>query len=244
MRPDALRAVREVYDAVGEHGSRAPRGMELATGRELAVALGYAPERLAAVPPELLEAFVGAGPLAVLADPRPGQVVVDVGCGAGVDSFLAAQAGARVLAMDASLPMLRRLRRGVAGRTPQPRLLALQAAAPHLPVARGCADWVWLNGVANLVPDRPALCAELARVLRPAGHLLIADVFAREPVPETLRDLPEAWAWCVAGAGAPEEWERLLRNAGFRGISIESAEEFSPFCRGVLRAIHWGTAPG
>ncbi|MDF1553971.1 MAG: methyltransferase domain-containing protein [Deferrisomatales bacterium] len=244
MQSDALQAVREVYDAVGEHGSQAPHGMDLATGRELAVVLGYSPERLAAVPPALLEAFVGAGPLAVLADPKPGQVVVDVGCGAGVDSLLAAQAGARVVALDLSIPMLKRLRRGVAGCTPQARLLALQAAAPRLPVARGCADWVWLNGVANLVPDRPALCAELARVLRPAGHLLIADVFAREPVPEALRALPEAWAWCIAGAGAPGEWERLLRNAGFRGIAIDSAEEFPPFFRGVLRACQQGTADG
>ena len=236
LRPEAQRAVREVYDAVGEHGSQAPRGMDLATGRELALNLGYAPERLAGVPPALLEAFVGAGPLAVLADPRPGQVVVDVGCGAGVDSFLAAQAGAQVLALDASAPMLRRLRRGVGGYTPLPRLLALQTAAPHLPVASGCADWVWLNGVANLIPDHGALCAELARVLHRGGRLLLADVFALEPVPDELRELPEAWAWCVAGAAEPDVWRGRLDAAGFRGIHIDVAEEFPPFFRGVLGA--------
>lgn len=243
MRADALRAVREVYDAVGEHGSRAPRGLGLATGRDLAAALGYPAETLAAVPAELLDGFVGAAPVAPLAAPGPGQLVIDVGCGAGVDSFLAARAGARVLALDASGPMLRRLQRGLGRRPPQPRLAALRAAAPQLPVATGCADQVWLNGVANLVADRAALCAELGRVLRPGGRLLLADVFAREPVPDELRELPEAWAWCVAGAGAPEQWEQGLLPSGFAEVTVVIAEEFPPFCRGLLRATRGEAAP-
>jgi arsenite methyltransferase len=236
MRPEALRAVREVYDAVGEHGSRAPRGMDLDTGRALATALGYPPEDLDAVPEALLDAFVGAGPLAALTHSGPGQVVLDVGCGAGVDSFLAARTGARVLSLDASAPMLRRLRGAVTKQVYALDLLALRAEAPRLPVAGSVAHWVWLNGVANLVPDRPGLCTELARVTRSGGTLLLADVFALEPVPEELQELPEAWAWCVAGATSPEDWVQQLSAAGFRCVHFTSAEEFPPFSRGVLTA--------
>lgn len=236
MQPAALRAVREVYDAVGEHGARAPRGMDLATGRDLAAALGYPQEDLDAVPTALLDAFVGAAPLAALAAPRPGQTVLDIGCGAGVDSFLAARAGARVVALDTSAPMLRRLG-GAMGGQPHPLdLLVLRAQALSLPVADGIAQWVWLNGVANLIPDRPSLCTELARVLCSGGTLLLADIFALEPVPDELRELPEAWAWCVAGATSPEDWTERLSAAGFSSVRFAPGEEFLPFCRGVLTA--------
>jgi SAM-dependent methyltransferase len=236
VRAEALRAVREVYDAVGEHGSTAPSGLVLATGRQLAVSLGYPPAKLDTVPGAMLDAFVGAGPVAVVAGPKPGQVIVDVGCGAGVDSYLGARAGARVLAVDASGPMLNRLSMAVAAQASSLAIDPVRAVAPHLPVANDVADWLWLNGVANLIADRPALCAEVARVLRPGGRLLLADVFAAGPVPPELRDLPEAWAWCVAGAAEPEEWRQRLGTAGLSGVSIDIVEEFPPFCRGMLRA--------
>lgn len=237
MRPEVIRAVRAVYDAVGRDGSRVPAGLALAAGPELALALGYPATWLAEVPGAMLEAFVGAGPLAVLGAPSHGEVVVDVGCGAGVDSFLAARAGARVVAVEASAPMLARLVRAVATGPGGLDLRVLRGAAPQLPLAAAVADQVWLNGVANLVADRAALCAEVARVLRPGGRLLVADVFTEAPVPAELRDLPEAWAWCVAGAGTPAEWQEPLYGAGFVAIAVEIAEEFPPFCRGVLRAV-------
>ena len=240
MRPEAARAVRAVYDAVGRHGSHAPQGLCLTTGRELALALGYPAEWLAEVPETLLEAFVGAGPVAVLGTPRPGEVVVDLGCGAGVDSFLATRAGAQVVALDASEPMLARLVRAAATYPGGLDLHLLRGVAPHLPLANAVAHQVWLNGVANLLADRPGLCRELARVLRPGGQLLVADMFARQAVPAELRDLPEAWAWCVAGAGTPEEWQRTVCAAGFAAVTVTIAEEFPPFCRGVLRAVRAG----
>jgi len=240
MRQEAAQAVRAVYDAVGLYGSQAPQGLSLTTGRDLALALGYPAEWLAEVPETLLEAFVGAGPVAALGTARPGEVVVDLGCGAGVDSFLAARAGARVAAVDASAPMLARLWRAAATYPGGLDLYLLRGAAPHLPLADAVAHHVWLNGVANLVADRPGLCREIARLLRPEGQLLVADMFTRQPVPVELRELPEAWAWCVAGAGTPEAWQEQLHDAGFADVTIEVVEDFSPFCRGILRA---GRAP-
>lgn len=231
---DLREAVAGVYDAVARSGSRPPQGLGFATGRDLAVALGYPPEPLADLPSAALAAFVGAGALAEAVDGRPGEVVLDLGCGAGVDGLLLAARGYRVLALDASLPMLR-----LAGRAP--RRLAVRGALPDLPVRDACARWALLNGVANLVPDRTRLLAEIHRALAPGGTLVVADLLQTGPIPSEVRDLPEAWAWCVAGATTGDQWRRDLADAGFEAVELSVGEEFPPLARALIAARR---APG
>ncbi len=234
MDADAIRrAVAEVYDRTGREGSRGPAGMDLPTGAALARELGYPGPDLAGVPGEILDAFVGVATLAPeVGDPG---AVADLGCGAGLDAWVLAARGHRVVALDASRAMLARLRRCLA-RCPGLPLHGVLAELPRVPLRDGCVDWVLMNGAANLVPDRPRLLAEALRVLRPGGRLRIGDLVALEPLPAELRDLPEAWAWCLGGAAGPDEWERTLRQAGFAEPAVEILEPAAPAARAVIRA--------
>lgn len=231
-------AIREVYERVGREGSRPPGGLSLSTGRDLAEDLGYPPTLLDALPPRTLDAFVGAAPLFQEVHGRPGEWVLDLGCGSGLDSLILAEAGYRVVAVDASAAMLRRLGAS-AEELPERRVHPVRAALPRIPVAARAASWVLLNGVANLVVERDALLAEIRRVLRPDGSLLLADLVELGEIPPEVRDLPEAWAWCLGGAATPERWRECLGAAGFRGVEVTVLEEFLPLGRGMIRA----TAP-
>ncbi|GAB4260023.1 MAG: arsenite methyltransferase [Deferrisomatales bacterium] len=226
--------IREVYDRVGRQGSRAPGELAVPTGPALARQLGYGEGDLAALPPGVLGAFVGAAALAPRVKGARGDWVVDVGCGAGVDSLLLAGRGLRVVGLDASGSMLGRLAEGA--RSVRAAAFPVRAAAPHLPLGDRCASWVLLNGVANLIADREALLGEVARVLRPGGRLLVADLVAVGEIPPEVRRLPEAWAWCLGGATSPARWRAELARRGFGRIRIDLLEEIPPFARAVIEA--------
>lgn len=222
-------AVLRVYEDVGRGGSRAPAGLGVRTGADLARTLGYRDEELALLPLRVLDAFVGAAALADEVTGPAGQWVLDLGCGAGIDGLVLCARGFRVAALDASAAML--------GLAPaRATRLAVRASLPDLPVTTGVADWALLNGVANLVPARPTLLAEVSRALRPGGTLLVADLVQIGPIPAEVRALPEAWAWCVAGASTAEAWQGDLARAGFGQADVTVLEEFPPLARAVLRA--------
>jgi len=226
--------IRAVYDAVGRSGSVAPQGLGVATGRKLARILGYRDEDLAQAPLPVLEAFVGAAALAEAVTGRPPEWVLDLGCGAGLDSWILTRRGYRVLGLDASAPLLQRLAPERGAGPPGPA--RARAFLPAIPVRAATAGWALLNGVANLVPERAALLQELRRVLRPGGTLLVADLVAIGDVPPELRRLPEAWAWCLGGASRLGEWEAGLADAGFAEVRVTLLEEIPPFARALIRA--------
>ncbi len=231
---EAEAAVRAVYDRIGARGSGALADLPVATGAELARSLGYRAEDLERVPPAVLTAFVGAAPLANYVN-GPGPVA-DLGCGAGLDAWILALRGHRVVALDASAPMLERLR----GAGPPPGLGCVRGRLPRVPLRDGWAGWALLNGVANLVPDRPALLREIHRIVRRGGWLCVADLVRVAPLPPGIDKLPEAWAWCVAGAATPDRWRRDLEQAGFGGIRVEILERAPPLARAVIRAVRQG----
>ncbi len=160
--------------------------------------------------------------------------MLDLGCGAGLESWLLAHRGYRVLGLDASAPMLQRL--AARERPPPPGPLRARALLPAIPVRSASAAWVLLNGVANLIPERGTLLREVRRVLVPGGTLLLADLVAVGDVPPELRNLPEAWAWCVGGASPPGEWEATLAATGFGHVRVTLMEEIPPLARAVIRA--------
>lgn len=187
---DMLRAkVREKYrDVATDPG----RGFHFHTGRELARRLGYDPEILDALPDRAVESFAGvANPFSLRRLP-PGECVVDVGSGAGFDSFVAAAqvgSGGSVVGVDMTAEMLAKAR-GTAAELGLAHVTFRNGLAEALPVDDGAADVVVSNGVINLCADKRAVLGEIRRVLRPGGLLQFADIANGRPVPPAaLRDV-------------------------------------------------------
>jgi SAM-dependent methyltransferase len=179
---EALRAaIREEYSAVAEDPQR---GFHFHTGRPLARLLSYDEEWLRGVPEPTIASFAGTGNPFSLGVPRRGERVVDVGCGAGIDTIIAARMvgpEGRVIGVDMTPAMLERARASakVAGLANVHFELGV---AEQLPVEDGWADVVISNGVVNLFPDKLAGLREMARALRPEGRLQVGDILVSKPV--------------------------------------------------------------
>lgn len=216
-------AVRERYEAIAE--GRLPSCCGLAAGDGeaggAALALGYSAEDLAALPDGAnLDLGCGA-PLQFLAL-QPGETVLDLGSGAGVDALLAARrvgAGGRVIGVDMTPAMLARARDNAAAAgfgNVEFRAGRLEA----LPVGNDEVDAVTSNCVINLVPDKAAVFAEIARVLRPGGRLVISDIVLDAPLPAALENDLLAYVGCVAGALQRETYFAMVRAAGLGDLEV------------------------
>ena len=193
VRGDADAAIRSQYAKVAANASG---HFPYPVGRPSAERLGYPRAALDAVPSEALDRFVGVGnPFLVCGELRGGRVL-DVGCGCGVDSFVAADLvgpTGSVVGIDLSSEMLEVARRALATRPSLP-LRFREASALDLPFAEAAFDVVISNGVLNLMSDKDRAFEELARVLRPRGVLAIADLLAVDDIPAEVRSDPHAWA--------------------------------------------------
>lgn len=171
--------VRDAYSAAAE----APMGKHpFPVGRQFAASLGYPEEVLARLPEASVEAFAGVSNVSVFAEIGGGATVLDLGCGAGLDSLIAAEragVGGRVIGMDFSEAMLVRARRA-AGNMGASRIVCCRADAERLPLADGSVDTAMVNGLFNLNPHRSAIFVELARVVRPGGRVYAAELVAVE----------------------------------------------------------------
>jgi len=192
--PEALRG--QVRDKYREVAVDPGASFHFHTGRGLARRLGYDAEAVAALPDRAVESFAGVGNPFSLRRLEPGEKVVDVGAGAGFDSFIAAgQVGpaGQVIGIDMTPEMLAKSRETAEALG----LASVQfkyGLAEAIPVPDGSADVVISNGVINLCPDKRAVFAEIFRVLRPGGRLQLADIANGRPVPiEALRDI-DLWS--------------------------------------------------
>ena len=183
--------------------------------------MGYSAEELAAVP-EGANLGLGCGNPQVIAAIKSGEVVVDLGSGAGFDCLLAArQVGpiGRVIGVDMTHEMLRRARENAAkvgAANVEFRLGELE----HLPIADNTADVIISNCVVNLVPDKAQVFREAFRVLKSGGRVAISDVVNIAPLPEDLSADPALLCGCVAGAISAERAELLLGEAGFVDVTV------------------------
>ena len=186
------RAIQLEYAEVAEHPEL---GFHFLVGRPLAAVLGYDSAWLAEIPESSIESFAGTGNPFSLGPLGPGENVVDVGCGAGFDSLIAASMvgpAGRVIGVDMTTAMLGKARRAAteAGRD---NVDFRESTAEALPVDDGWADVVISNGVLNLMPDKGVGLAEMARVLKPGGRLQIGDILIQHPVPESARRQIDLW---------------------------------------------------
>lgn len=186
-------AVRAQYAEVAEDATgRFPYPV----GRASAERLGYSASMLDRVPASVVDRFVGVGNPFTICGPLEGRRVLDVGCGCGLDSFVAAAlvgSGGRVVGIDVSAAMLAVATRALAASLLGP-LEFRECSVREIPFGDATFDVVISNGVLNLVPDKDEAFAEIARVLRPGGVLAVADLLADEGLPEDVRADPHAWA--------------------------------------------------
>ena len=185
-------AIRQEYTEVAV---KPEQGFHFHTGRPLARLLGYAEEWLEGIPEGSIESFAGTGNPFSLGLLHPGERVVDVGSGAGIDSLIAARmvgSEGRVVGVDMTPAMLDKARRSASERGVR-QVEFREGLAERLPVYDGWADVVISNGVLNLMPDKDAALREMARVLKPGGRLQIGDILVQKPVPESAKRNIDLW---------------------------------------------------
>jgi SAM-dependent methyltransferase len=202
---------------------------------EASCLIGYGAGELEAVP-DGANLGLGCGNPGAIAALRPGEVVLDLGAGAGFDAFLAAARvgpDGRVIGVDMTPEMVTKARANAA-RAGVTNVEFRLGEIEHLPVGDGTVDVIISNCVINLSPDKARVFLDAFRVLKPGGRLAISDVVATAPIPEALAGDLAALTGCIAGAAPVETLRRLLADAGFAGIRISISEESRSFIRDWL----------
>lgn len=216
------KAIRKEYCEVANNPQK---GFHFLSGEPLAKLLGYTTETLVDIPVGAIESFAGVGNPFKLGPVEPGEIVVDIGCGAGIDSLIAAKKvglDGQVIGLDMTPEMVEKARAN-ARETLAVNTHFFNAYAEMLPLPDNYADVVISNGVINLCPDKQAVFSEIYRILRSGGRLQIADVLLKRPVAETAKDRVHLWTTCVAGGLLQDEYVEILRQAGFKNIRIKDA---------------------
>ena len=222
--------VRKRYGATAR-GESAGCGDECCTSTA-ATELGYSEDDKAAAP-EAADLGLGCGNPVAIASLQEGQVVLDLGSGAGFDCFLAARAvgaSGRVIGVDMTPDMLAKARENARKNgfgNVEFRLGEIEA----LPVADNSIDVIISNCVINLSPEKPRVFREAFRVLKPNGRLAVADVVATAPLPYDVKADWSAYTGCMAGASQIGAVEGMLRDAGFEEIKIAPKDKSRSFIR-------------
>lgn len=214
-------SVREKYAAT----ARSALNNDHAGVRAVAEAFGYSAEELASIPTDANMGLSCGNPTAT-AHLKPGEVVVDLGSGGGLDVFLAAQKvgpAGRAIGIDMTPDMIRRAneaaRRGVGGK-PFSNVEFKLGTIDKMPLPDGSADVILSNCVINLAPDKSAVFREMFRVLKPGGRVAVSDIALKQALPDELARSVAAYVGCIAGAMPIADYERGLREAGFAHVAV------------------------
>jgi arsenite methyltransferase len=189
----------------------------------------YSPEELGALPQEAVLASLGCGNPTALIDLAPGQVVLDLGSGGGIDVLLSARRvgpAGKAYGLDMTEDMLA-LARENQRRAGVDNVEFLKGTIEQIPLPDASVDVIISNCVINLSADKPQVLREAFRVLRPGGRIAVSDVLVRGDVPAEVRRNMELWVGCIAGALRDDEYVDGLRAAGFDDISIEPWREYA-----------------
>jgi ubiquinone/menaquinone biosynthesis C-methylase UbiE len=213
--------VRSRYASVAVSGLSS----EHAGVRAVAEAFGYSPEELASLPAEANMGLSCGNPTA-FASLRPGETVVDLGCGGGLDVLLAAaKVGptGKAIGIDMTPEMIERAKRNAAqpvqGQVRRNVEFHL-STIDRLPLPDDSVDCVISNCVINLAPDKRAVFREMYRVLKPGGRVAVSDIALKKPLPAEISRDVLAYVGCIAGAIGIEEYQRWLREAGFDAVQV------------------------
>jgi SAM-dependent methyltransferase len=189
----------------------------------------YSDAEAAQVPQDALLASFGCGNPTALAQLAPGEVVLDLGSGGGIDVLLSAKRvgpTGKAYGLDMTPEMLEVARKnqkeaGVANAE------FLQGTIENIPLPDGAVDVIVSNCVINLSPDKAQVLREAFRVLRPGGRFAVSDIVLRQPLPAEVKRSIEAWSSCIAGALQETEYRQLLSGAGFEEVTVEPTRVYT-----------------
>lgn len=214
---EILDSVRSQYGAVAESGlSGDDAGVQA-----VAEAFGYSAKELTSIPAAANMGLSCGNPTAT-AHLRPGEVVVDLGSGGGLDVFLAAKTvgpEGRAIGIDMTPAMIERSRANAASGG-YANVEFYQSTIDAIPLPDASVDCVISNCVLNLAPDKPAVFREIARVLKPGGRLAVSDIALKGKLPEELARSMAAYVGCIAGAIRIDDYHAGLMAAGFEHVEI------------------------
>jgi arsenite methyltransferase len=222
--------VRERYGQIAETAGSCcgPEASPCCGGEQsMSVQIGYGKKDLSAVP-EGADLGLGCGAPIALLELQAGETVLDLGSGAGIDAFLAAEEvgpQGRVIGVDMTPQMLERARRNAAS-TGRGNVEFREGRLETLPVEDASVDAVTSNCVINLVPDKAAVFAEVARVLKPGGRMVVSDIVLDAPLPEAVRKDIAAWVGCISGAMRKDEYITLVENAGLEAVEVLKDDDY------------------
>ena len=189
----------------------------------------YADGEKAALPEDAVRASLGCGNPTALAQIVPGETVLDLGSGGGIDVLLSARRvgpTGKVYGLDMTDEMLdlARANQAKAGVT---NVEFLKGDIEHIPLPDNTVDLIISNCVINLSPDKDRVLAEAFRVLKPGGRLAVSDIVVRGKIPHEIQRSIELWAGCIAGALEEEDYTAKLERAGFERVSIEPTRVYT-----------------
>jgi arsenite methyltransferase len=217
--------VKHMYEEVARHPDAE---FHFETGRALAERVGYAPEDLDRIPASAIDSFAGVGYFLDLASLGPGEAVLDLGSGSGMDSFLAALAvgsDGKVVGVDMTAQQLAKGRR-LAAEAGIENVEFREGYIENPPVDEDAFDCVISNGVINLSPDKGAVFAAVARALRPGGRLALADIVTTDQLPEGVTCDASLWAACIGGAMQRDRYRQAIEGAGLEIVEWRENEQY------------------
>jgi arsenite methyltransferase len=220
MKQDA----QEIHEAVRQHyADRITQQAGCCGGNSAAGDTNLYPAKLlATIAPGEAPVSYGCGDPISLASLKPGQTVLDLGSGAGLDCFLAAKKvgeTGRVIGVDMTPEMIERARAS-AGRMGLRNVEFRQGLLEQLPVDDNSIEVVISNCVINLAPDKARVMDEVQRVLRSGGRVAVSDIVTDGPLPHEIKNSLSAWAGCIAGAVSVQEYRALMEAVGLVDIEI------------------------
>jgi arsenite methyltransferase len=188
---------------------------------KIAGVVGYSDEELASIPEDAAHNALGCGNPLAFADVKEGEVVLDIGSGAGIDVLLASKKvgeSGRVIGLDMTPEMIERGKKNVeeAG---VGNIEFRQGEAESMPVEDETVDLIVSNCVINLSPDKKKVFEEAYRILKPGGRILISDIVTHNLL-QKIKDNMNAWVGCVAGALEEEDYLKTIRDAGFKDVEV------------------------
>jgi len=234
--------VKERYSEVARRAEETgpSRSCCEATECSHASSIGYAKEELDGLPAPVVGACAGCGNPTAIAELREGEVVLDLGSGGGIDVFLAARRvgpRGRAIGVDMTEEMVELARRNAAEMGVDNVEFRL-GEIEDLPVDDGSVDVIISNCVINLSPDKDGVFREAFRVLRPGGRMVISDIVSDGEMPREIRENPDAWAECIAGALDEEVYLEKIGAAGFTDVRVRTKRRFMPLASSVEVEAH------